>query len=512
MSDLLFTGGTIITVDTHHPRAEALLCRDRRIVAVGDQASVAAAARPNRQVIDLAGRALLPGFNDGHIHALNFGIQELFIPLDGLSKGEIVDRLREHESTLGPGEFLFGSSWDYPSCPDPDIRDLDRAFPDRPVFLIQFSGHGGWVNTAALRRLRITPTRASWGMGGAEMDEEGRFTGILREPWAQPRVRWMQIKRLLDRHALREALVAAFARLPEHGITSVQDNTFFPWVINEIRAANRLGEQTARFSCWSMGEIGIADPWFGLKHFDPDWYSRGPAKFFWDGSFSARTAWLSQPYSDKPETRGAGTEAGRIERILRKAVRRRRQIAAHAIGDAAVAAYVEAFSRVRDLEGIRDLRFRIEHAQLIQADDIERIAELGMIVSAQPHAAAYPEKDLDLIGADRSSRAYPYRSLLDAGVPLAFGSDYPGESTYDPLYGIHLAVNMQSPQAISPEEAIAAYTLGSAYAEFRETEKGKLATGYLGDMVVLSADPTTIDPGSIKDILVEMTFVDGRRV
>ena len=157
-------------------------------------------------------------------------------------------------------------------------------------------------------------------------------------------------------------------------------------------------------------------------------------------------------------------------------------------------------------------RFRIEHAQLIQANDIERIAALGMIVSAQPHAAAYPDKDLALIGADRLSRAYPYRALLDAGVPLAFGSDYPGESTFDPLFGIHLAVNMRSPQAISPEEAIAAYTLGSACAEFRETEKGKLATGYLGDMVVLSADPTTIDPESIKDILVEMTFVDGRRV
>ncbi|TFH04122.1 MAG: hypothetical protein E4H09_04100, partial [Spirochaetales bacterium] len=155
MTDLLFSGGPVLTMDAARTRSQALLVRGNRIVAVGTEPDVRAAAGPEAVTIDLHGRALLPGFNDAHIHALNLAEQESWIDLKGLSKNEIIDRLKTESSALPPGEVLFGGNWDYPACPDPHIRDLDQAFPDRPVLLFQFSGHGGWANTAALRMLHI---------------------------------------------------------------------------------------------------------------------------------------------------------------------------------------------------------------------------------------------------------------------------------------------------------------------------------------------------------------------
>ena len=195
-------------------------------------------------------------------------------------------------------------------------------------------------------------------------------------------------------------------------------------------------------------------------------------------------------------------------------MRRGRQVAAHAIGDAAVTAYVDGYERaLRKIGSSQDeLRFRIEHGQLIRQDDLPRIKALGMVVSAQPNAAADPEKDLALIGAERLLHAYPYRSILDAGIPLAFGSDYPGEATYDPMFGIHLAVNRDGPERISVDEAIAAYTTGSAYAEFAEDRKGRLSPGYLADMAILSADPASVPPERIREIGVEATIIGGRTV
>ena len=272
----------------------------------------------------------------------------------------------------------------------------------------------------------------------------------------------------------------------------------------------------------SVSHVGQSVPfppldfWLSHKRFEPDWYMRGPRKQFIDGAFSSRTAWLSEPYADDPDSFGTGKSSEAIERWVRKATRQRRQIACHSIGDAATTAYCDAVERLSHRskygENIIRLRHRIEHGQLIAQSDIERIVRLGMVVSAQPHAAADPEKDERLLGPCRARRAYAYRDLLDAGVSLAFGSDYPGEYTFSPLYGIHLAVNREGGQAITAHEAVSCYTAGSAKAEFAENRKGQISAGFLADMVMLSADPTAIDPRTIKDIQVDATIVDGRFV
>lgn len=515
MTDLLIKNATIITTDRDNPRAESMRIHENRIVAVGDMPAVRRSAHDSHAPateIDLGGRTVVPGFNDAHLHLVQLGAQERQIDLRGLSKSEIVERLGEHEPSLPAGEPLIGNKWDYPSCPDPHKRDLDAAFPERPVFLIQFSGHGAWLNSAALAHVGITSDTPDWGMGGADRDESGELTGIIREPGQHPKIRKIWFRSLRDRGEIRENLRAAMPLLASHGITSVQDNTWFPWVLSELQKLHARGEQTVRVSCWSMGTVPPLEWWFRRKRFKVDWYAKGPRKFFLDGAFSSHSAWLLEPYADRPESVGSGMEAEKIARFLGRSTRRRTQIACHAIGDAATKAYLDAAEMVDGGERIAELRHRIEHGQLIRDEDVARIARLGMVVAAQPHAAADPAKDERLIGRERAARAYPYRALLDAGAHLAFSSDYPGENTFDPLYGIHLAVNRPADQALTAEEAIAAYTTGAAYAEFAEERKGRIAPGYLADLAILAEDPTTVDPESIKTIRVDATMVDGRFV
>ncbi|MEE8442054.1 MAG: amidohydrolase [Spirochaetia bacterium] len=512
MTDVLFSGGTILTMDSYQPRAEAMLIRENRIVAVGPRRKAMAEATHSEPVeIDLKGRTVIPGFNDSHIHVTQLGDRGNSLDLSGMNKAQILESVVEKSQGLKPGAILTGYQWDYPACPDPHLRDLDELVPDRAVLLFQFSGHGAWANSKALALLGISRDTPDWEIGGPDRDEDGELNGIVRELGGAPGIRRLFIKQLGNRKEAGANLQTAMERLREHGITSVQDNTWFPWVVGEIGKLNRRGEQSCRISCWSPGFLGLLDLWFSLKRFNRYWYSRGPRKFFLDGAFSSHTAWLDEPYADKRETSGAGRPVEKIIPWIRRATRQGRQIACHSIGDAATGAYLDAMATMNGPRTM-ELRHRIEHGQLIRERDIERIVKFGMVVSAQPQAAGTPEKDRALLGPERAVGAYPYRSLIDAGVHLAFGSDYPGELTFEPLLGVHLAVNREGGQAITPEEAIACYTAGSAWAEFKENEKGKLKSGYLCDIAVLSADPTKVDSSTIKDITVDATIVNGKLV
>lgn len=517
VKETLWLGGTILPVDPRAPRADAMLTRDNRIVAVGSTRDVRRAAGSDHVWIDLEGRTVVPGFNDAHIHLFIMGDHALSITLHGLSKKQIIDRLR-HGAPLNAGtesaaeEPLVAYGWDFEYCPDPHCRDLDEAFPERPVILFQFSGHGAWLNTAGLRYFGIGEETEDWSMGGPDRDQGGALTGVLREPQNYAPIQRFRSRRMQDAEHIRLALRTALRRLAKHGITSIQDNTWWPWLVPQIARLHRNGELSCRLSCWSYGKDPSLDRSFRFKRFNKDWYHRGPVKHFWDGAFSSYTAWLAEPYSDRPDTRGQGTSAEEIAGILRRETRRGRQVAAHSIGDAATAAYVEAVNALPNRSKAGRLRHRIEHGQLIRREDIPRIRELGMIVSAQPHAAGDPVKDTRLIGPERLAGAYPYRSLLDAGVPLVFGSDFPGENSFDPLFGMHLAVNRSGGEAITPQEALACYTAGGAYAEWREDCKGRLRPGYLADLAVLSADPTRVNAADIRRIEVDATVVDGRIV
>jgi predicted amidohydrolase YtcJ len=306
----------------------------------------------------------------------------------------------------------------------------------------------------------------------------------------------------------------ALGELAGVGVTSVQDNTWFPSTVRLLKGYHRKGKLTARVSCWFYGMIPAAAALMSLNRFDDLWVRRGPWKYLLDGTFSTRTAWLLETYAGEPGNYGIADGVAELaDRAVGLSILKARQAAFHAIGDRTVRELVNTIERYsRRYHNAAELRFRIEHAQLIDPEDMPRLRELGILVSAQPSALATPEKDTDLLGLQRAARAYPYRSLLDAGVRLSFGSDMPGEASFDPLLGMHYTVNRSGAERISPAEALRAYTLGSAYAEFQESEKGSITAGKLADLAVLSADPLSVAPESIKDVEVEMTVLGGRIV
>jgi len=541
MKPVLLRGASFLTMDEARPRAEALVLRGEGIVYAGAEGEARALAGAEAEIVDLGGRTVVPGFNDNHLHAIILGDHVTAPDLGGLSEGEIVDLLRERWKDAPPGRILYAFNWDYPTCPNPRKELLDGAFPRNPVILSQFSGHAQWLNSESLAALGIRKGGTDPGRGQVLRDPDGEPTGVVRDlgDTGLSKKRFATI--FFDRAQREERLDIALERFRREGITSVQDNTWFPQPLASYGRYARRGALTARFSCWSLGRQGWTTPamraafsvggMFGLL--PRDWIRPGPVKYFLDGAFSTRTACLCEPYADAPHStydaaqavssrEGDASESssrgmcGDISEPLAELeylARRGLQGAFHAIGDRAVQIFLDAFEKVASRHPrLAGQRIRIEHAQLVRPEDVGRIRDLGIVVSAQPSALGSPGKDVKLLGRERALRAYPYRSFLDAGVHLSFGSDIPGETTSDPLLSIHFAVNREGPEAISPLEAIRCYTRGSAYAEFMEDRKGALEPGMLADFVVLSADPTAVPPGTIREIAVEQTWVGGRRV
>jgi predicted amidohydrolase YtcJ len=515
MIDVILKNATVLTMNPVRPRMEAVLFRGRHIITAGTlQECRAACVDELPTEIDLAGRTVIPGFNDAHLHLVATGKRAKQLSLAGMSRDQIIEAVRAGAEDLPPGALLQAYGWDYQECPEPSLSLLDAAASNRPVILTQFSGHGAWVNSVALRQLGITKSKRTWHQGGADADESGALTGVLREPAYAPGYRRLLIRQSRNQQATLEAMKDGMELLTTLGITSCADNVWYPWHVDRLADLYHRGEQTVRVNAWSWGARRGWDWMFSQKAFRDEWYERGAHKFFADGAFSSYTAWLSEPYADKPETSGSGMSSEEMVPFIRRLTRSGSQIAIHSIGDAATSAFLDAVERVSVGSGgtVSACRHRIEHAQLISDEDIERISRLGLVVSAQPHAAATPKKDVRLIGEERAQRAYPFRALLDAGIPLAFGSDYPGEATVAPLEGIHLAVNREGGQAITTEEAIRAYTHGGAFAEFAEEKKGMIRKGLLADMAILSDDPTAIAPKKIREIRVDATLVDGNLV
>lgn len=510
----------IITMNPAAPYAEALVVHGGRIEFAGSiaEAEERYGARVHLHRVDLGAAVVVPGFNDNHLHALSMGQFFASPRIAGMDEATIVSYLLDAWKEAPAGELLLARGWDYPDCPNPRKELLDNAFPNHPVALIQYSGHGAWLNSRALALFKIDSRTPDPEGGRIGRDADGRPTGILTDGAVRP-IHLRRFKRALSSHrSAAPHLSEALRRFAEAGITSVQDNTWLPRAVAYYRRFRKDHTLTARVSCWSYGELWYGDPLFSLRRFESDWVTRGPVKLFLDGAFSTRTAWLVDPYPGAGQTgmdaHGTATHSQEwLNAVLVRYAGRGRQIAAHAIGDGAARSYTDAVqaAAVRN-PSVRDLRIRIEHGQLIHSTEIDRLAELGMIVAAQPHAAVNPEKDVAILGEVRSLRAYPYRSLLDSDVPLSFGSDVPGEETYSPLHGIQLAVDRDGPEAISAEEAIRAYTVGSAYAQFAENRKGMLAEGMAADLTVLDDDPLSVKPERISEINILKTIVDGRLV
>lgn len=510
----LFLNAKVYQDPWHPVERGAMAVEKGRIIWVGPAGELPERLSLVTERVDLEGKVVLPGFNDNHLHTAVYGDNETYPSLTGLDEEGILATLRKRFADTAPGELIMAFGWDYPDCPNPDKRVLDEAFPENPVALIQFSGHGAWVNSRMLEVLGISAATPDPEGGVILRDGRGEPTGILRDTAFQAihRRRFVELHR--DKERLTAAVDRALAHYREYGITSVQDNTWMPQTIGVLRRLHRGGRLTCRFSCWPYGVL----PWIArltdLRRYDKLRFHRGPWKYFLDGTFSTKTAWLLEPYPGEPENYGRPVLRGEeLDRVLRRAARDNRQAAFHAIGDGAVREFLDRLEFLSaKLPILTKLRLRLEHAQLIDPEDMNRLRELGVIIAAQPHAMGTPKKDREIVGVERALAAYPHRSLLRAGVPLSFGSDIPGEPTVNPFQAIHYVVNREGPEALTVEEAISAYTAGSAYAEFMENEKGTLEEGKLADFVVLREDPMGVAAAGIQDLTVEETYFDGRRV
>ncbi|MFH2001712.1 MAG: amidohydrolase [Planctomycetota bacterium] len=509
MGTTLYYNGTVITLDGGNSIGTCLLIKGNEVQGVYDSPDECKSTN-NLRMVDLLGKTIIPGFNDNHMHLNFLGDSLESLHFHDRDEQGIVTLLEERFQHIEKNKIVFGYDWDYPACKDPRKEILDEAFPHNPVILSQYGGHNLWVNSITLAKMKIDRDTTDPADGIISRDENGNPTGILKDLQNNGFLNGWVIGRLVSFKENRKNYLRALKECSGYGITSVQDNTWSFVAMRVILRLFRQGELAVRLSCWSLGESALFRLLFDLQKFNKQWFSRGPAKYFIDGTFSGHTAWLKESYPGTDGNHGIGKSKEQISRILQKQGKRKQQCAFHAVGDRAVSEFLDSLEALSGkYNNLPGLRIRLEHAQLISPEDIPRIKKLGVLVCAQPSALNNPEKDKAILGEDRAKRAYPYRSLLDAGVPLSFGSDAPGEKSFNPFVGIHYAVNRDDDERISLMEALKCYTSASAYAEFKEKEKGSLSPGMAADFLVLSENLLTLEERKIKDIHVEKTFMDG---
>ncbi len=517
--------------------AEAIAITAGRIIEVGSNEQVMAQAGRNTKVIRLGGRLVVPGFIDSHVHFMGGGFQLLQLELKNTkSNAEFVRLIAEKAKTLPSGHWMRGGNWDeeaWPSATLPTRWDIDSVTSQTPVFLTRYDGHAALANSVALRLAGVTKDTEEPADGVIVRDPAtGEPTGVLKDG------AMALVTRVIPRPSdaeMEQALRAALREANRLGVTSVHNITTdtesstgsFAGEIRLLRRAEREGWLTVRqyaiipIAHWKrLGDVGISE---GMGS---DWLKLGAVKGFADGSLASRTAWMFDPYDDAPQIWGLPMSLmdppAKMEQLVREMQDAQIQSCIHAIGDRAVAELLDLYARIGGASAAA-ARFRIEHAQHVRPEDFARFTKLGVIAAMQPYHAIddgrWAEKRL---GAKRSRTSYAWRSMLDAGAPLAFGSDWP-VAPLSPLLGIYAAVTRATldgkhPQGWVPEErltveeALRAYTTGSAFAAFEESEKGTISPGKLADLVVLSDDIFTIPPARIQDVSVKMTVVGGKVV
>ncbi len=538
-ADVIFTHGNVYTgiVDPTSmvagKRAEAIAVRGDRILAVGTRDEVLKTKGADTKIIDLGGRFVMPGFNDAHMHLAHAGQEKLSVNLVGAKTlDEFRERIRAKVEAAHPGEWIVGAGWDetlWPVKVLPTRWDLDEVSSGHPVYMDRVDGHIGVANTRALQLASMTVASREPAGGKIDRDEAGTPNGILRET-ARDAVRAVIPKLTHDQR--RQAIESALADLASHGITSAQDNS--SWEDFQIyEELEKEGKLTARISEWLPFDDSIES--LNRKRSShstsDDMLHTGMLKGFMDGSLGSKTAALLESYSDDPTNSGLPQyEADKLNPMAKERVFAGYQLGFHAIGDKGVQMALDAFAeaekaakenKVKGADGGSDYRFRIEHAQVTTPQQILRFKELKVIASMQPsHLLTDLNWAESRLGPKRAAHSYAWDEFLKHGVVLAFGTDYPVEPV-TPFRGLYAAVSRQSEngkksyypeQKISIEQAITAYTTGSAFAEFAEKQKGKLEPGMLADLVVLDRDVTSVPLAKILETEVLRTVVGGRTV
>jgi predicted amidohydrolase YtcJ len=512
------------TNDPRRPHAEALLLRGPEIVAVGTRAELERETVDHRH--DWRETTIVPGLTDAHAHLLGLGQTRELVDLRGATSiDEVLARLR---AGAPPSGWILGRGWDQNLWAGPTpgamptAMPLDEAFPDRPVWLRRVDGHAGWANSVVMRSTGIDE-RTPNPEGGEILRDPGSraATGVLVDNAMAmvpvPEASDADVERWLLA-ATREAATLGLTSVHEMGLGLVAHAT-----LTRLAREHALPIRVHGYadeSWWLAGLDGLA-----ASPITPaDRYVLAGVKLYVDGALGSRGAALLQPYSDRPEHRGALMhDTAYFAELVTAILGHGLQVASHAIGDLGNRTIIDAYEQALAARPRPDHRLRIEHVQIIDPADIPRMAALGLVASMQPtHATSDMPWAPARVGSERLAGAYAWRSMLDAGVALAFGSDFPVEQP-SPLLGLHAAVTRQDlaglpeggwlpEQRLSIEEAIAGFTSGAAYAGHREDHLGVLAPGFRADLTVLRGDPIAVAPSELPKLEVHATLVDGELV
>lgn len=520
-----FINGTVFTCDKLNTIAEAVLIENNKIVFVGSSKEVQGLIDNQTKVIDLNKKLMLPGFIDNHVHFINGGLYLLGIDLRPANTTTEFKQILKEYAEKNPGKWITGGYWDHEKW---EIKDyptkemIDDVVPDQPVFVSRLDGHMGVANSLALKLAGITKDTPDPDGGLIVKDPKtGEPTGLLKDT-AMDFV--FNVVPSPTDEEYYEALKAALEEAKKLGITSVQDITFAS-ALKAYQKAKDEGILTCRiYTRWPISDYKyLVDN--GIKAgYGDDLIRMGSLKAFADGSLGSSTAWFFEKYNQDTTTYGLPMDIvtdGSLEKWALDADRNGLQLSVHAIGDKANAYMLDLFEKITKENPKWDRRFRIEHAQHVRFEDIKRFVDLGVIASAQPYHCiddgVWAEKR---IGPERIKYTYPFKSFLDAGANICFGTDW-YVAPLNPMLGLYAAVTRRTldeknpdgwipEQKISVEDAIKCYTIYSAYASFEENTKGSIEVGKLADLVVLSENILEIDPVRIKDVEVEMTVFDGK--
>ena len=526
---LIVTNAAVYTVDKHHPTAEAVAVIGDRIIAVGSRGEIDLSRGPQTKVIDARGRLLLPGFNDAHVHFIQGGAQLDQVQLtDAASPQEFANRIASQARKTPKGEWILGGRWDETKWPKQELPTkelVDGVTGATPIFVERYDGHEALANSAAMKLAGVDAKTADVPGGVIVRDKTGNPTGIFKD--AAQELIYKAIPPMSPGQRVRVAR-RALEHAASLGVTSVQHmNPEFADVAAYSELAEN-GELTTRIYALPMETDWRDQAKVGIRHAWGSSYLRlGGVKGYADGSLGSRTAYMFEPFADDPGNSGLSSDEMHPPSAMRQrlmgADAAGLQIRVHAIGDRAISMMLDIFSDIETEHGYHDQRFAIEHAQHMAQKDFERFAKLHVIASMQPYHAIddgrWAEKRL---GHDRLRYSYAWRSFLDHGVTLAFGTDWP-VAPLNPMLGLYAAVTRatldgKNPGGWIPEEkitlpeAIEAYTMGAAFAEFQEREKGSITPGKLADMVILSDNIFDLKPEAIRDVKVRTTIVGGKVV
>ncbi|WP_113718200.1 amidohydrolase [Arthrobacter dokdonensis] len=539
-ADLLFAHGAVHTMDTANPRSHALAVKDGRIMALGDEALQLRG--PGTEVIDLAGRALLPGFQDAHVHPLMGGLQMVSCDLSESHSWTDYHRIIAGYARANPDrEWIEGAGW-YGDVFDGGFprRDLlDELVPDRPCYFMSHDAHGAWVNSLAMELAGITDSTPDPDGGIIARDATGRATGMLIENAAE------MVSRLIPPHQqehVRGALLAAQAFLHSKGVTAWQDAAVgdalgVPDVFGHYLALEEQGLLTATVTgaLWWHRDQGLEQlDFFRERRSRAQGRFRATAvKLMLDGVCENLTAAMTRPYRGHPHEKGMTLiEPEVLCSITRALDAAGFDLHLHAVGDQAVRDSLAALDLPR--RSGWDPRHQVAHLDIIDGHDLEKFARIGAIANIQPLWARQDpvlvDTKLPYLDAGHQGMHFAFESLHRAGVRLAIGSDWPVSSP-DPMWGVHTAVNRTAPPAdphasdersqhdpLLPHEAIAldaalhAATSGAAYANRLDADRGRLRAGMVADLVVLDSDPYEVPASELGSVQAEQTFVDGSRV